>query len=256
MKSRFGKGQPDSWRRPRLYAPSTLASGQDYPLAAGELSYLIKVLRLREGDEVYLFDGRGKEFCGRLQRSGRKWLCALGRAVDFPCADPLLQVHVGQGSATRGRGDWAVEKMTELGAASITALQSFGTARHDRIFDQRQRWQRLSAAAAAQCGRRTVPQIGACASLEQWCEKLPKQCLRLLLSLAPDATKLSAAAAKIGSTDTVALVVGRTSGLDEQEEAACKNAGFQAVSMGARVLRVESAGAAALAVLFAAAGEM
>ena len=248
--------QSDNWRRPRLHAGCAVTSGDDYPLAAGELAYLTKVLRLREGDEVYLFDGQGGEFRSRLRRLGRKWLCAVGAAVDFPGADPILQVHVGCGSAVRSRSDWAIEKMTELGAASITPLHSFGTSRKDRVPDQQQRWQRLAAASAAQCGRRILPQIGSVASLEKWIESLPEAGPRLLLSLAPAAPKLSSVAAQAASAGTAALIIGRTSGLDEQEERSCAAAGFLPVSMGRRVLRVESAGAVALAVLLAGAGEM
>ena len=256
MKGAPGPHQADSWRRPRLHADAALAAGRDYRLTAGELSYLTKVLRLREGDEVYLFDGQGGEFRSHLRRCGRKWLCSVAEAVDFPGADPILQVHLGCGSAARGRSDWAVEKMTELGAASITPLGSFGTSRCDRIPDQRQRWRRLAAAAAAQCGRRILPQVESAASFEQWNETLPAGCARLLLSLAPGAPKLSAAAPAAVAAGSVGVVVGRTSGLDRQEEEACAGAGFQPVSMGVRVLRVESAGAIALAILFAAAGEI
>ena len=248
--------QPDSWRRPRLCASGRLAAGSDYRLAADEVSYLTKVLRLRDGDEVYLFDGRGRELRARLIRCRRGWMCRVGEPVDFPGADPLLQVHIGQGSAPRGRGDWAVEKMTELGAASITPLVSFGTSRRDPVPDQRQRWRRLTAAAAAQCGRRSLPQLGAPMGLEEWSAALPEKSLLLLLSLAPDAARLSEIAADAADADSVALIVGRLSGLDEDEEAACIRAGFRPASMGKRVLRIETAGATALAILFAAAGEM
>ncbi len=248
--------QSDAWRRPRLHAAAQLAAGTVHALVPEEASYLTTVLRLKPGNEIYLFDGRGSEHRCRLARKGRKWLCEVGEPVHFASADPELQIHVGQGAGSRNRLDWAVEKMTEVGAWSLTPLADFGTARRDHVPDQAARWERLARAACSQSGRNIVPAIGQAIGLASWSSELPPGCAKFLLSLDPQAPLLSAAAEQAADAGSVGIIVGRLAGLDASEERACIDMGFRTASLGCRVLRVETAGIAAIAILLAAAGEM
>lgn len=243
------------WRRARLLVPEGCGPGTKVKLSATQANYLTAVLRLGPGDEVHAFNGRGIERRCALVRDGRAWALADCARSEHHPTDALRQIHVGQGSAPRGRLDWAIEKMTESGAASFCALGSFGTARKDRIGGTVDRWLRIAAAASAQCGRFTMPSVSGPADLREWSAQLPDNCLRLLLSLG-DAPRLSEVAKKTVSCGMTAMVVGRTAGLDQCEEQAAQEAGFIPVSLGKRVLRTETAGVVALTVLLAAAGEL
>ncbi len=248
--------QADAWRRPRLHANAQLAAGKVHALGPDEASYLTAVLRLKPGSEIYLFDGHGSEHRCRLAKEGRTWLCEIGDPIHFASADPKLQIHVGQGAGSRNRLDWAVEKMTEVGVWSLTPLATFGTARRDQVPDQAARWERLAKAACSQCGRNVVPAIGNASDVASWSRELPPGCAKFLLSMDAQAPLLSTAAAQAAGADSVGIVVGRLAGLDASEERACIELGFRPASLGSRVLRVETAGIAAIAILLAAAGEM
>jgi 16S rRNA (uracil1498-N3)-methyltransferase len=223
-------------------------------LNPSQVHYLTNVLRLQPGSTVYACDGKGSEVICNLETKGKNAFLTLRGASEYAPADARCQVHVGQGKAPRNRLDWAVEKMTEAGAASITPLASFATKRVDRFQGESDRWRRITAAATAQCGRMTLPTICDASSLEQWQAWLPANCL--LLQLAPAASQsLSTRMAKEDAPRPVAFLVGRTSGLDSKEEEASAKLGFEAVTLGARVLRTETVGTVATAIILAMSGE-
>ena len=243
------------WRRVRfLVRPKELELGE-HRLSGAQSHYLTSVLRLKPGMVVHPFDGTGNEavatICSASQ--GRCVIKVTGKSEYAP-ADAKTRIHVGQGMTSRNRLDVAVEKLTEAGAASITAITSFGGARVDKEGSLGKRWSRITGSATAQCGRMRLPEIGEQGSLDNWNSWLPNDCLRLLLS--PSATmKLSDASRSVSMDKEVALLIGRVSGLDEKEEKHAKDLGFMPVSIGDRILRVETVGVFAMGILLAAAGE-
>ena len=246
---------PDTWQRPRLYTATAIRPQLKIPLSSSQANYLINVLRLGAGAQVFVFDGRGREHIAEIVGGSGRWRLLLGGLSPHQSADARLRIHVGHGLAARSRLDWAVEKMTEAGVFSLAALTSFGTARRDNCGQLATRWERIAAAAATQCGRFVVPTVMAPCALEAWAESLPSTAGRLLLTLNA-APLLSAVARPASSSGEVALVIGRRAGLDNDEEKALHRLGFTPASLGRRVLRVETVGVVALTVLLAAAAEL
>ncbi len=237
-------------RVPRLFVDGPLRPGALVELPERAAHHALRVLRLREGDPVTLFDGRGGEWEANLAHGGA---AAVGAWRDVE-REARLQVTLVQGVSAGERMDLTVQKATELGVAAIQpvlARKSVVRIAGARASARFEHWRRVATAACEQCGRNRVPELLPLLPLAEYC-RAPSGALRLLL--APDAqTALSAAAGH--GTGPVTLAVGPESGFDAGEEALLARAGFVAVRLGARVLRTETAAPAALAALAALAGE-
>ena len=234
---------------PRFYCPDALASGRALLLPASAARHA-QVLRLQPGDAVTLFDGRGGEFDAVIERMGRTEVGA--RAADHrsvereaPCA-----VHLAVGMPANERMDWLVEKATELGALSIQPLiteRSVLRLKGERAGKKQAHWQAIAVAACEQCGRNRVPSIHEVLALTDWLAAVSAApTARLLLSLRPEAVELARA---VSGSAEVLLLSGAEGGLTDAEEEAALARGFIAASLGARVLRADTAPLAALAAL-------
>jgi 16S rRNA (uracil1498-N3)-methyltransferase len=237
-------------RVPRLFVDGPLRSGALAELPERTSHHARRVLRLREGDPVTLFDGRGGEWEATLAPGAA---AAVGPWRDVE-REAQLRVTLVQGVSAGERMDLTVQKATELGVAAIQpvltrkSMVRIAGARADARVEH---WRRVATAACEQCGRNRIPEVLALVPLAKYC-RAPSGALRLLL--APDAQmNLSAAAGR--GTGPITLAVGPESGFDVGEEALLERAGFVAVRLGARVLRTETAAPAALAALAALAGE-
>jgi len=128
----------------------------------------------------------------------------------------------------------------------------------ERARRRAEHWQRLIAAACMQCGRDRLPALAAVEPLSQWLRQAPPHRLRLVL--APGADARLGGVPLPGDADRapaeVTVLVGPESGLSDDEMAEAVNAGFRPVSLGPRVLRTETAGLAAIAVLQSRFGDL
>lgn len=226
----------------RVYLPTAAAECR-FTLNAAQSRHLIKVLRLRNGAECAVFDGKGACYRARIVHEDKDAaVLHTGAALPPSPADAGRTIHIGQVVCTTAKMDWAVEKMTELGATTLTLLSSENS-RVPAGERQMQRWQRLMVAACAQCGRNTVPALLLPQPAAQW--QPPAQ--RIVLTPCA-AHPLAEVAAKEEAT-AIALAVGGESGFSVREEEALLAGGFQAAHLGARILRSETAALTALALL-------
>ena len=229
---------------PRLYCPLPLSEGAVLALPEAAARH-VQVLRLQPGDGVTLFDGRGGEWSGRVQRMGRSDVQVSVGTHSAIEREPRVQVHLAAALTANDRMDWLVEKAAELGAASLQPLlteRSVVRLAGERAARRVAHWQAVAAAACEQCGRNRVPSIHPVADLATWAA--PAGPARLLLSLEMDAMPVATQEAT-----SVLVLSGPEGGLSPREEAAALAAGFTRVSLGPRVLRAETAPLAALAVL-------
>lgn len=229
--------------------PGSLAAGE--LLLGGSAGRHMRVLRLEPGARVTLFDGLGREATAELLRlSGSEVVLQVDEPREGR-AESGLQVHLVQAVPVKlPRFDTVVRTCTELGVVSIRPL----LAAHGQlpgggvevIDRRRERWQRIAATAAEQCGRARVPEIRRpreTAALG-W-ERLP----RPLLMLQPGADVALRREALAAPPRQATILVGPEGGWapDELELAAIHDA--LAVSMGPRVLRADSAGVVALTLM-------
>ena len=252
-------------RLTRCFVPGTLASGAERTLPAGPSAHVARVLRLRAGAALTLFNGEGGEFEAQiraLERDGVRVRVGAHLALEreAPIAVTLMQC------LARGeRMDWVVQKATELGVAALVPVASeHSVVRLDEAGAQRrhQHWQAVAISACEQCGRNRLPEIRSALPLEQACadsvrEHPQREYPRLLL--APGVQQsLAATLTALGGPVPIAalsLLIGPEGGLSAPELAIAQHHGFIACRLGPRVLRAETAPLAALATIQALLGD-
>ena len=239
--------------RARFLVEEPVAPGTAVELPERAAHHALRVLRLRDGDAIELFDGRGGGCQARLVAQGRQ-AQAVVEALLPPEPAPALHVTLAQCVSSADKMDWTIEKAVELGASVIVPLQSErATARLDaeRARRKRAHWREVIVAACMQCGRRRLPELAEAAPLARWLQAAPPAERRALLSPRGEGSLRGWQP----PPRSVLLLAGPEAGLAEQEERAAQAAGFEPVRLGPRVLRTETAGLAAIAALNALYGD-
>jgi 16S rRNA (uracil1498-N3)-methyltransferase len=232
----------------RVYVDAALTAGLrlELPPAAGV--HLAKVLRVRSGDELVVFAGDGYEYPASVEDvRGTRVSVAIGaaRAVD---RESPLAVTLVQCIARADRMDVIVQKATELGVARIVPVQSRrGVVRLDaaQAESKAAHWRAIAVSACEQCGRNRIPIVEAPRRLIDHLGALPTDRARAGTRLLLEPWAEARRAAPIESELT--LAIGPEGGLDDEEIEAFRLAGFEAMTLGPRVLRTETAAIAALA---------
>ena len=238
---------------PRFYCRAALSPGAHIELPEPVARHAVRVLRLPPGAPMVLFDGRGGEYLAHIQRIERERVVAeLASWQDVERESPLAVTLV-QALQAGEKMDFTIQKAVELGVRDIVPVESRRSVLRlsgDRAAKRVAHWQGVAASACEQCGRNQVPLVAPLEKLENWLARPAEASLRLML--APDADE---ALVDLPPAPAVQLLIGAEGGLDPQEVLAAKQAGFRPVRMGPRVLRTETAGLAALAILQALWGD-
>ena len=215
--------------------------------------HAVRVLRLPPGAPVVLFDGRGGEYPAHIERIERDRVYAELAAWKDIERESSLAVTLVQALQAGDKMDFTIQKAVELGVRDIVPVESRRSVLRlagERAAKRVAHWQGVVASACEQCGRNQVPLVAPLEKLENWLARPANGALRLML--APDAAQTLA---EVPPAREVQLLIGAEGGLDPQEVLAAQQAGFQAVRLGPRVLRTETAGLAALAALQALWGD-
>ena len=235
-------------RLSRVYVEGPIAGRRTIELTGTAANHAARVLRLRAGDPLVLFDGRGGEYRAGIETIGRNRVTvAVGQYLRADRESPVAVTLV-QGISRGERMDLVMQKATELGAARIIPVATErSVVRTDKVQAQRkfEHWRSIVIAASEQCGRTRLPEIVPPLAWYDWLSKRAPEATSLLLSTR-STTPLGAA---LAAAATVELLVGPEGGLSPDEESAALAAGFQAVRLGPRVLRTETAAIAALAAI-------
>ncbi|MEI2418000.1 16S rRNA (uracil(1498)-N(3))-methyltransferase [Orrella sp. JC864] len=232
---------------PRFYCPADLAPRTEIELPQAVAHHALRVLRLREGQPVALFDGRGGQYPATLRIQGQRALALTGefdpRETELPGAITLVQ-----GLPAGEKMDWVIEKAVEMGVSHIVpiaARRSVLALEGARLEKRLARWRSQAVAACEQSGRNRIPRIDAPMGLAQWLAERPAGSPALLCH--PDAAQTLAQALPAPDAAGFCVLVGPEGGWDEQELREAGRHGVQAVRFGTRVLRTETAGIALVA---------
>jgi 16S rRNA (uracil1498-N3)-methyltransferase len=212
------------------------------------------VLRLRAGDDVTLFDGRGGEFAARIASVQKLKLTVdvlEHRAIE---RESPLQVALVQGISSGERMEFTIRKAVELGVAEIRpvlAASSVARPKGERAAARQGHWQKIAISACEQCGRNRVPMVHPLLTVPSLSGFGQNSC-GILLS--PGAEHSFSKLVKDKET-RFTLAAGPEAGFTAEEEQAFIDAGFVRAKLGERVLRTETAALAALAALNALRGD-
>jgi len=230
---------------PRLHLRAELGEGARIDLDARQANYLGNVMRLGEGAEILLFDGKSGEWLGRIAEAGKKRMAlTVGRQTREP--EDIPDVWLAFAPVKRTQTDWLVEKATELGVAKLIPVMT------QRTIAERVKLERLEAIAieaAEQCGRTRLPEIAQPVPLAQ----LLKEDGRTLYFADEAGGEPVVSAFKPGAAT---ILTGPEGGFTDDERAKIQAAGHAVpVSLGPRILRAETAALASLAAYMALAGD-
>ena len=247
--------------------PPRLFTSTETPLIAGlelalpdTVSRHIQVLRLQPGEVVSLFDGRGGQWTAEILEMGRKVVRVRVDEHEALSRELPYQVTLAVGMPANDRMDDLIEKATELGAHAVQPLiceRAVLKLDGDRAIKKVAHWQAVAIAAAEQSGRTVIPTIHPVTTLSKWIQ-LDRHGACGVLSLR-ESVRIRDWAQALPAQETVAgtapeqvfFLSGPEGGLSQVEEDTAIKRGWRTVSLGARVLRADTAPLAALSMLAA-----
>jgi 16S rRNA (uracil1498-N3)-methyltransferase len=229
----------------RLHVETPLQAGATLSLPPGAARHA-QVRRVQPGELLWLFDGRGADWPAEVLSMGRSEVSVrVGEPVavanELSCA-----VMLALGMPANDRMDALVEKATELGVAALQPLlceRSVLRLDGERAARKQAHWQAVAVAACEQSGRACVPVVQPVRLLSSWLAAGRIEGQRLLLSPQPGARPLR----ETTPGPALCALSGPEGGLSPAEEAAALAAGFEAVGLGPRILRADTAPLALLA---------
>lgn len=212
-------------------------------LTGSEAHHLLHVMRAQMGDEVVLIDGTGREFAARIERLGRSQVemailsvATVDRELGFE-----LQVAVAWPKAERQR--WLVEKLVELGVMRVVPLRTERSVVHPDQASQSKHL-RTVIEACKQCGRNRLMEIGPLTPWPEFARSSP--CASVKWMADPSGTPLAGSGQK---ASVCQVAIGPEGGWTATELEVGRTAGWHVISLGSRILRLETAAVALAAVL-------
>jgi 16S rRNA (uracil1498-N3)-methyltransferase len=236
----------------RFYTNTPLTLGESVQLSESAAAHATRALRLSVGDSAIVFNGDGKDYECELTTVSKNAVFAKITAVEQVNNESPLRITLLQAISAGDRMDYTIQKAVELG---VTHIQPFASQRSvvklsaERAEKRTEHWQNVAISACEQSGRAIVPTVSAPLNFSNLFAQLAKDSEpdACKITLAPDATQHLSSIAK--PTGNIYLLIGAEGGLTDEEITTSKLHGFQAIQLGARVLRTETASLAAISAM-------
>lgn len=241
----------------RFYLPHPLVVGEYIQVPDNTSRHISQVLRLREGEEVTVFNGNNCEYTAVISGIEKKSvqlkiLTELQRSKESG-----IQIHLIQGISKGDRMDWVIQKATELGVTSIQPVNSKRTNVNlslNRADKKLAHWSGIINSACEQCGRNLLPELHAVMDLNTVVKDHYFSQIDNKIILNPFSSS------KLQQTDMpgsqFVLAIGPEGGFDPLEIKNLEEAGFKSFSLGPRILRTETAAIAGITLLQALFGDL
>ena len=231
-------------RIPRIYLDKQFSSEQALELSEDAFQHAIKVLRLKQGAQLILFNGHGDEYSATVETVNKRNATVLILEQREATPESNIHIHLALGISKGERMDYAIQKAVELGVAEITPLfteHCVVNLDDKRMQKKIHHWQGIIISACEQSGRCVLPVLNNPLALSHWSNTADE----IVIIFDPTATQgLSTIKPE---AKKITLVIGPEGGLSEMEIMQLKNReNFHAVKFGPRILRTETAAVAAL----------
>lgn len=235
-------------RNPRIFQQSQFSINETVALSDDAFGHVVRVLRLKEGDSITLFNGDEPfQYTATLCNVSKKTADVKVIAQEENNSESPLNIHLGQGISRGDRMDFTLQKSVELGVNTITPLftERCGVKLNaERLEKKRQQWQKIVISACEQSGRASVPVVTEPMLLADW---LKQETSALKINLHPKAQH-SIMSLPMENT-RVRLLIGPEGGLSDEEISQANESNFVDVLLGPRVLRTETAALTAITAL-------
>ncbi|MBR9805448.1 16S rRNA (uracil(1498)-N(3))-methyltransferase [bacterium] len=238
-------------RKSRIFVDNALPAGQCIVLDERATHYLINVLRCREGEHLLLFNGDGSDYPACISAIKKRHIeVTLSEGIPIANESPI-ESYLGIAISKGDRFDWVLQKATELGVTHIFPLLTERVnVKLDlrRLEKKQQHWQQVVISACEQSGRAVLPTLHATKNLTDWLAARPETTLSWML--APEGASLRDASHRIEkSPKTISLLIGPEGGLSDNDVALAAKHDFEALRLGPRILRTETAPIAILSII-------
>ena len=241
-------------RLSRFYTERSLSPGQSVILEEATSHHLLRVLRLKEGESLLLFNGDGKEYQAVLKESANKQARILVENSRQPERESKLHITLGQAISRGERMDFVLQKSVELGVESIAPLwtkRSQVQLSGKRLEKRLSHWRGVIRSACEQSGRVCLPKLHNPAKLPDWHRINRKQSLQLVLDPAASLQLSDLIPAR-----EIQILIGPEGGLEGEEISMVEESGFKRIRLGPRILRTETAALATVAAVQALWGDL
>jgi 16S rRNA (uracil1498-N3)-methyltransferase len=235
----------------RFYVPQPQIAKGMLTIEGGEARHIRRVLRLKVGEEIVVFDGSGKEYEGTIVEEKAFSVVVMIQNIRSSERESPLEITLAQSLLKGEKMDYLIQKATELGVAGVVPFfstrsvplldKSNGLKRHHR-------WERIAVEASKQCGRSIVPKIKPLQKYPEVLKAASPDSLRLLLWEKGE-TRLKEVLAESKENMRAFFIVGPEGGFSRKEVEDARKAGFIPVILGERVLRSETASLCLLSIL-------
>lgn len=215
-------------------------------------NHMVRVLRLGHGDPLLLVDENGVEYEGVINQVARDWVVV--KIMASPKVSTITsapRITICQALPKGEKTELILQKGTELGVHDFWLFggcRSVARIREDQLTAKLERWKRVTAEAARQCGRRTIPDIKWFKSAKEAADLADHE-VRLLLWEGERTNRLKQILAGHATPASTIVAIGPEGGFDPLEVAHFSSRLFQPVSLGERILRTETASLAITAIL-------
>ena len=236
----------------RVYSSRPLTVDEQCDLDDRASHHLARVLRVKTGDRLSIFNGDGNNYQGAVVSVTKHQISVLIDSIEPADTESSLNTCLALAVSKGDRFEWAIKKATELGVTSIVPILSQRVdvrLSPERWQKKQEHWQQIVISACEQSGRAAVPEVAAPTTLSQWLSDVEADCK---LVLDPEATPH----ALHDRPASIALLIGPEGGLAPSELTLASENGFSSLRLGPRVLRTETAPLVALSILGARWGDI
>jgi len=221
---------------------------------------IARVLRLREGEDIRLLDGRGREYEARIASvSASEVVVDVIRLCECE-REPRLKLTLAVCMPKADKLDLIVQKVCELGISRLVIANSERVvSRPDAVkaASRIERWRKIAEEAAEQCGRCRTPEIVGIIEFAELAGYIRSHGLSMVAWEDETRTSLKSVLADHANAESAMLIVGPEGGLSRREVESARSAGASCVSLGSRILRCETAAiAACAAIMYELEGEL
>jgi len=235
----------------RFYIPNPRIENGLLKVEGDEVRHIRKVLRLKTGDKIFVFDGLGREFEGTIIEEGRASVMVKIQRSLSPKRDSPLEVTLAQSLLKGEKMDYLIQKATELGIKEIIPFfssRSVPLLEKSRSLKRHHRWGKIAIEASKQCGRGVVPKIESLQTYSDMLHNASTDHLRLIL-WERDGIRLKKMLEGSKERKKIFFVIGPEGGFSQDEVEKAERVGFVAVTLGKRILRAETASLCFLSIL-------
>lgn len=236
----------------RFYTNTALEIGNNIQLSASAAAHATRALRLNVGDKTIVFNGDGFDYDCMISSIQKNAVFVEVKSKIAITNESPLNITLIQAISSGDRMDFTIQKAVELGVTTIqpvTSQRSVVKLSAERAEKRTEHWQNIAISACEQSGRAILPTVLPPLTLSQYFAKNTKNASTetLKITLAPTATKTLKQLNKPNSE--IQLLIGAEGGLSEDEITLSQLNGFEAITLGKRILRTETAGLAAIAAM-------